>query len=485
MKTNKQIEQDFKKLLISRADALAKYFVLFWFSVSLILAFYQYFIREDLFYTQTLLLVAAFFSLIFIIHKMNFSVVSRLMFSLGYPLLIIFISVINKIDALENGILVYTSNFFDGRFLLFVSLVFPILISNMKEKVVFYFSLIFPLILLILFDSIHDWFGVGAENFGTGGSLYRFSSVLYSILGYVFISSSFIFMKRRSEKSEFESFKMNEQNKAKMNVLLEFSEKVFLMEGNLDKAYTLACHTLAATLSLDRVTIWNFDDRNTLMINKALFENGEMTEGHEVLNSKDYTQYFQELKGDNLLVITNTLTDKRFNRFKNNYLLKKGIKSKFDIVFLQEGNRLGCISCESTQSIRKWEVDEIIFARSIGDIISSVFVFNKLLSNQKKLVVANEAIRTMNTGLEEIIIDRTQELELRKKAIVSYAQFYAGKINRQVEEVADLVSALGKAGEVDHDEIKASLKENILLLDELTRHINKSIVENDEIDALK
>ncbi len=423
------------------------------------------------------LYVAAFFAMIFLLLKLNIGIAARLFLSSTLPIIILFISIYNKILAKVNPELMNPINYFDARYLLFITLVVPLVVLNIKERAVFFLGITIPICAVIFFDPIHEFFDVGYFQMGMRSDDYYFSANLYTVVAMSFIFGALIIMKYRSEIAEEWVFRRNFMTSFYYDNIIKFANLISIKDGNIENTYQKACQIISEALSVSRVSIWNFDERKSLLICQCLFQEGKFNEADPVLYKNQFKGYFNNLLTNKSFTVHQIDEDIPFQNLKNNYLIPHKIKSKLDSVIRVEGNEIGVIFVEDSFEKRNWDNEEMIFLRSISDLISSSFEFKKMITLQNQLSKVNKQIDELNTGLEQKIKQNTLQLELKNTALSSFASKHVKEFNSQMAMLKSKVDQIDESNTENNNQVISEISEVILNLDLITKRQNESITE--------
>lgn len=172
------------------------------------------------------------------LNKLN-NLVGRMIFSLTPVIFTMIVTLYVKQFQREQSFV----DFFDSRFILLSTLVVPGIIFRLREKVAFWITIIIPIILLMLFDPIHEFFGVGFFQKGNLVPSYYYINYIVFISVAVTVISTYIlrFVMERSEseillknvrleESRAEITKQNRELEIKQIEILGTNEK--LAEAN-------------------------------------------------------------------------------------------------------------------------------------------------------------------------------------------------------------------------------------------------------------
>ncbi|MDQ2657449.1 MAG: PAS domain S-box protein, partial [Bacteroidota bacterium] len=140
---------------------------------------------------------AALFLVPLILNRLGFVVISRLLLCTFISLFVFGISILD----LKDGEPMSAASFVGLRLFLLVSLCFPFLLFDLRQRWLLIIGLSFPLLSIVFFDRIFHLFGVGYTPSGDQDLFYEFSNVRALISTFA-IGSSLYFMKLVVENTE-------------------------------------------------------------------------------------------------------------------------------------------------------------------------------------------------------------------------------------------------------------------------------------------
>jgi PAS domain S-box-containing protein len=144
-----------------------------------------------------LLGASALFLLPLILNRFGFVIASRVLLCSLIPLFVFGISILD----LKAGEPMSAASFVGLRLFLLVSLCFPFLFFDLRQKWYLIITLSFPLLSILFFDRIFHLFGVGYTRKGDQDLFYEFSNIRALISAFA-IGSSLYFMKLVVENTE-------------------------------------------------------------------------------------------------------------------------------------------------------------------------------------------------------------------------------------------------------------------------------------------
>ncbi|SFA91508.1 PAS domain S-box-containing protein [Flavobacterium swingsii] len=152
---------------------------------------------------------------------------------------------------------------------------------------------------------------------------------------------------------------------------------------------------------INRISYWNYlNDKITCEslydLNKNTFSNPK-----EILKS-DCPQFFEGIEKQNVIVSENVFNNNYVQEFVSNYN-NHNIKSMIDVAVIANGEKVGVLCMQNTGKIRKWDTDDVSFARSIADIISLVVESKKRIETEQKLALKSEILLSIAKSTEKLL----------------------------------------------------------------------------------
>ena len=150
---------------------------------------------------------------------------SRLIISVYPPIIIFTATVLIKLLKPEN---VVVFDYFDARILLIALFIIPFLLFTYKEKVHLITAMSIPFMLVILFDPLHNLFGVGYKHFFGPMPKSYIVSVIYVDIALFFLAGSVYYFKANIESLLQKNFSLSDdlgEKNIELSALFEELEK--------------------------------------------------------------------------------------------------------------------------------------------------------------------------------------------------------------------------------------------------------------------
>ncbi|HYW04145.1 MAG TPA: EAL domain-containing protein [Gammaproteobacteria bacterium] len=145
-----------------------------------------------------------------------------------------------------------------------------------------------------------------------------------------------------------------------------------------ERALTEVCRAAAQAMQIPYVCIWELtgngdqDELRCIAANRpampAFFRPGA------VRRARSYPRYFEALRSERALAITDALSDRRTREFERDYLEPVEIRSILDAPIRVGGRIVGMIGHKHTGAPRAWTVDETDFCAQLADQVAQVLL---------------------------------------------------------------------------------------------------------------
>jgi len=186
------------------------------------------------------------------------------------------------------------------------------------------------------------------------------------------------------------------------HILAQISRNPNIDKGDLSATNSLILEAITRGLAVDRASIWLLSDDRQLMHCAYQLDGTQHSTPDLTLSRQDFPSYFNALDDERNIVATDAHHHPQTAEFSDIYLSPSGICSMLDTPIRHHGVMVGIICIEHRQ-VKQWQTDEIVFAGFLADI------YGRALSASERMRYQCE-LEQLNSGLEQIISQRTQEL---------------------------------------------------------------------------
>jgi diguanylate cyclase (GGDEF)-like protein/PAS domain S-box-containing protein len=137
-----------------------------------------------------------------------------------------------------------------------------------------------------------------------------------------------------------------------------------------DESLRRLCDAAAATLDVERVGVWLFNQDHTEIVCRHLHsKSGKPAEASPaVIRASDFPRYFTALEETRVVAAENAQRDPRTSEFSDPYLKPQGITSMMDAPIRLHGTLVGVVCHEHIGPPREWPLEDQEFASSVADL---------------------------------------------------------------------------------------------------------------------
>ncbi|PIF62413.1 PAS domain S-box-containing protein [Flavobacterium sp. 11] len=218
------------------------------------------------------------------------------------------------------------------------------------------------------------------------------------IIGYSGIARDITKFKDIEFENKIRQKKVEEYNKT----IKKLSTTNFSNYKNLDLSIMQIIESAAKVSKCSRVSYWNYTEDVITCKNLYELETNTYSKGY-VLEKENYPIYFESIKSKKQICAPDVLDKWELSEFIENYFLKYDIKSQLDIPIFINGELMGTISFETSKHKRNWDNDDIIFARTISDIVSLTIISHSRYEAEKKLEYKSDLLSAMALCTEKFL----------------------------------------------------------------------------------
>ncbi|TRX41479.1 PAS domain S-box protein [Flavobacterium restrictum] len=206
----------------------------------------------------------------------------------------------------------------------------------------------------------------------------------------------------------------------------------FKKYDSINSVIQLIIEAAAKTTKCNRVSYWNYSETIISCENLYQLDTNEYAK-KIILKKEKFPIYFESIKTQPQISAPDVFNQWEISEFTGNYFLINNVKSMLDIPIFINGNITGIISFEATFAKRKWDNEDINFARSIADIISLAIASQMQLDVEKKLKTKSDLLAEMALCTEVFLLSKNihemfiETFEIMGKATKSDHLYYYEK----------------------------------------------------------
>lgn len=178
-------------------------------------------------------------------------------------------------------------------------------------------------------------------------------------------------------------------------ILLNISTKPYQVHDTISERLQTILASAAEGLNVERVSFWEYSEN---IINCAyLFERHKgYSPQNETFSVNSYPIYFEHITKGLPLVADDVFSNPHTQEIIAEYFTPLNIKSVLDIPILFEGRLIGVICFEKVEEKIAWQEEDIIFAKSMADIIALNIEADKRRKIEQQLKFTKDILEKTN-----------------------------------------------------------------------------------------
>ncbi|MEN9021405.1 MAG: ATP-binding protein [Verrucomicrobiales bacterium] len=207
-----------------------------------------------------------------------------------------------------------------------------------------------------------------------------------------------------------------ERLQAQRRCLVKIARSPLVTCGDVEGMVRFATEQAALVTGADRASVWAVDDPRESFICKDVYEpsSGEHLAFEFAIVRAEYPEYFSRFDTDQYAVLVEGTTDEANKAVVQDFLVLNGAKSALAVRIMTDDGLGGILSINSANA-REWEDDEIRFALALASQIRITMATDE----RRK---AEESLAEMNVHLDQLVQERTQELEIANRELDAFAR---------------------------------------------------------------
>ncbi len=207
----------------------------------------------------------------------------------------------------------------------------------------------------------------------------------------------------------------------------------------------------AATLGIDRVSVWFLDDGQTYLVCEDVFRRDDNTHKSGTrIATGDHPSYVQAIENSRIVAVNDVRQDPRTRELLASYLEPLGIRALMDVPIHLHGKTLGVVCHEHVGTPREWSLEEQDFAASLADMIALQMEASERRKAERALASVNEhlaetvrELRRSNKELQDFAYVTAHDLKAPLRGIGTLTDWitsdYADKLDTQGQEQLHLL----------------------------------------------
>jgi PAS domain S-box-containing protein len=213
------------------------------------------------------------------------------------------------------------------------------------------------------------------------------------------------------------------------NALQQLVQSEKLQYDDFQIAVQYVTEVASLGLDVERVSVWLYTEERLGIQCIDLYEREKNCHNHGFeLSVCDFPRYFQAIKEEQVIAVSDVHTDPRTSEFSATYTTPLGINSMLDARIWSRGQVIGVVCCEHLGTGRNWTLEEESFIGSITDFVRLVIESSDRKIAEEALRQSEMQLRHQTQQLEEGLkeLQRTQTQMLQSEKMSSLGQLVAG-----------------------------------------------------------
>lgn len=194
-------------------------------------------------------------------------------------------------------------------------------------------------------------------------------------------------------------------------IIAALSRHESLTQGDLLKAAQIFAETTAATLEIERVSIWLYNTERSQLTCLDLYQRtADQHSSSVMLQITDFPSYFAALNHEDAIEANDAQTDPRTIEMAESYLIPLNIVSRLDFPIQVAGHTVGVICCEQVGTQRQWQPEEQTFVYSIASLVALALESETLQTEVAHLLDVVSAVEDGDLTVQAQVSDRSTGL---------------------------------------------------------------------------
>ncbi len=271
----------------------------------------------------------------------------------------------------------------------------------------------------------------------------------------------------------------------KINTLEQLTKSRFIRDGKLEEAIHEILEKSAKAIQVERINAWLIDEDFTCIESIGNYNSKTKSlVAQEKLYRSNLPEYFKLLQSEEIIVLNDTLHDKRSIELVKPYLTANKIVSMMDVPIRIEGKMVGVVCFEHTKKeLREWDLIEQKFGLFVSQLISLALETHSKQLAKKEL---EESLKEKEVLLSEIhhrvknnlsIISSLINLQAAKAKDSFHSELFLESKN-MVHTIAEIHHLLYESQNFSHINFKNYLEKIIDLIRISYENPKKPVVIN-------
>lgn len=219
------------------------------------------------------------------------------------------------------------------------------------------------------------------------------------LIGFSAIARDITLVKKLQEE-QTQRHKKNETFNKIINSLATLSYKDL---ETFENRIQLILKTVSDGSLIDRISYWKYDSDSLTCFAMYLLEQNEFKGKGLITYRYERPKYFEILGKEQVIVASDVFENEYTKEFISTYFIQGRILSMLNIPVFINGKFHSLLSFETTKMKRKWDNDDINFARSIADVVSLAIETFRRRATEQKLESKTKILTAIALSTEKLL----------------------------------------------------------------------------------
>ena len=207
---------------------------------------------------------------------------------------------------------------------------------------------------------------------------------------------------------ELEHYNRSKKVRVHNQTLKILTSKSYLNKDTFNAILKNILKVASTNCAIDRVSYWEFL-KEGIRCESLYYLQSDRYEKNLFIDKDFHPIYFKNIEMGTQIVASNVYDDPITVELCFEYFPKNNIKSILHTPLLINGEILGILCFEKTETLTEWDNEDINFSRSIADLIAIAIESQLLLESDKKLSYKSEILTVINKNTQKFLMSKNTD----------------------------------------------------------------------------
>ena len=152
-----------------------------------------------------------------------------------------------------------------------------------------------------------------------------------------------------------------------------------------ERALEIICQKICEVMDIQQLGIWMFSVTQDALYEEITYTVNEKSTHGKTIHRREFPDYFAQIDEERLIEISSSSPEQGNSHFAVHYMKPNNIHLLLDAPIFSDGQRIGVVCCECTDSQRVWDFHDKNFAASCADFIGRMLEAEKRHAYEREL----------------------------------------------------------------------------------------------------